>query len=96
MPEIENNPDEEGLIDSGRPLAGGMGEATPGMGDDIGDWDVESRRNLSLSGVRQLAGRHISTKLILLLVPALLITFGVLGFVAGFLLARRAGARGAP
>ncbi len=81
MPEIEKNPDEEGQQASGKPLGGGTGAVSPGARDDSGYWDAEGHWNSGLSGVRQLAGHHISTKLILLLIPALMLTFGALGFV---------------
>ena len=81
MPEIEKNPDEEGQRANGKPFDSGIGEASPGARDDSGYWDAEGPRNSGLNGVRQLAGHHISTKLILLLIPALMLTFGVLGFV---------------
>ncbi len=79
MPETENNPTDEGRRAGGEHL--GTGEARPGVRDDAGDRDAPGRRNPRLNGLRQLSGLHISTKLILLLTPALMLTFGALGFV---------------
>lgn len=81
MPEIENNPDKKRQGANREPPRAGTDKLSPGTSDESGYWDAESLRNSGLSGVRQLAGHHISTKLILLLIPALMLTFGVLGFV---------------
>ena len=64
-----------------KPSVTGLAKPVPLPVDNSGYWDAEGRRNSGLSGFRQLAGHHISTKLILLLIPALMLTFGALGFV---------------
>ena len=45
------------------------------------DWKDDSFAMPHRRGFRPLAVRHLSTKLILLLMPALVLTFGLLGFL---------------
>jgi len=80
MPEIEPDSQQAGVGASGQPARKAAGDAARISPDENELWGAEGRTS-GLRGVLHLAGRHISTKLILLLVPALMLTFGALGYV---------------